>query len=171
MSKNNRRSMRLQGYDYSLEGAYFITICTKNRENLFGHITDNQMVLNNLGEITYNAWFETAKLRPNVELEEFQVMPNHLHGIILVRKQIKNPNEKADLNTFLRSPSQTIGAMMRGFKSSVTSKINTIRNTPGEMIWQRNFYDHIIRNGESFVRIADYIRNNVYLWKEDRFYN
>ena len=79
---HHRRSIRLKGYDYSQNGLYFITICTQNREQLFGTITNSQMALNPMGEIAHNEWFKTESMRPNLRLHEFIVIPNHIHGII-----------------------------------------------------------------------------------------
>src|SRR5437868_13402885 len=115
---HHRRSIRLKGYDYSQAGAYFITLCTYNREHLFGEIVDGNIILSEYGQIAFNEWARTSQIRPNVLLDVFVIMPNHLHGIILIRK--------GECNSPLRSPTNTIGAMVRGYKSAVTKQINLV---------------------------------------------
>ncbi|QIY82963.1 hypothetical protein HER18_05145 [Chryseobacterium sp. NEB161] len=191
--KHHRRSIRLQGYDYSQEGLYFITICCQDRTHLFGEIVDGKMILNSYGEIAQKEWQNTSAIRDNVILHEFVVMPNHFHSIIEIKFQ-KGNNE---IGKF-QSPSQTVGAIIRGYKIATIKKIkdyilNTgekINDSKGELqfaptaptaptekikeldfkIWQRNYYEHIIRNEEAYERISDYIRDNPKRWNEDKFY-
>lgn len=188
--KYHRRSIRLQGYDYSQEGLYFITICCQDRVHLFGEIVDGKMILNSYGEIAQKEWQNTSTIRDNVVLHEFVVMPNHFHSIIEIKFQ-KGNNE---IGKF-QSPSQTVGAIIRGYKIATIKKIkdyilNTgekINDSKGELqfaptaptekikelnfkIWQRNYYEHIIRNEPAYERISDYIRNNPKCWNEDKFY-
>ncbi|WP_392419833.1 transposase [Capnocytophaga canis] len=184
---HKRRSIRLKGYDYSREGLYFITICCQNREHYFGEIVDGKMQLNEIGEIAYNEWINTETIRKNVVLHSFVVMPNHFHTIVEIAHQcrgvlhtpnyitLRTPNgdekgvfntsnnEKGVCNTPLRSPSQTLGAIVRGYKSAVSKKI-------GFSVWQRNYYEYIIRNEESYFKIHEYIENNPAKWEEDCFY-
>ena len=186
---HHRRSIRLKGYDYAQAGLYFITICTHNRECIFGEIINGEMGLNELGEIAFNEWKKTPEIRPNVELGEYVIMPNHMHGIIrlLDRGELHSSNDihelhssndsdniKGEFNSPLRSPSQTIGAIVRGYKSSVTKQINLL-NLTGEFnspqrIWQRNYHEHIIRDEKSYNNISNYILNNPLNWTEDKFY-
>ena len=163
MKKLNRKSIRLKGYDYSREGAYFVTICAQNRECLFGEIVDDKMVLNKYGEIVKNEWQRTGDIRPNIETDCFVVMPNHVHGIINIRRGVL---QYAPTNGF-KSPSQTIGAITRGFKSTTTKQINILRDTHGQCIWQRNYYEHIIRGEKDYNRIHEYIQNNPLKWELD----
>lgn len=187
--KHHRRSIRLQGYDYSQEALYFITICCQDRTHLFGEIVDGKMILNSYGEIAQKEWLNTSKIRDNVVLHEFVVMPNHFHSIIEITFQ-KGNNE---IGKF-QSPSHTIGAIIRGFKIATIKKIKdyilgkekskgelqfapTAPTAPTEKIkeldfkiWQRNYYEHIIRNEEAYARISDYIRDNPKCWNEDKFY-
>ena len=172
----NRRSIRLRGYDYTSAGAYFVTICVQNRECLFGDVVDGQMVLNDYGRIVEGKWGNTPKLRTNVELDEFIVMPNHFHGIVVIAEPGRGVLHYAPANgqpthtntSKFRSPTQTIGAIIRGFKSTVTKHINELRNTPGAKIWQRNYYEHIIRHDDEFSRIREYITVNPARWEMDR---
>ena len=173
---HHRRSIRLKGYDYSQAGLYFITICCNERECHFGKIENDKMVLNDAGTIAHNEWLKTSELRPNFELDEFVIMPNHMHGIIRLsgRGELHSPDNnhspdhKGECNSPLRSPSQTIGAMVRGYKSSVTKQLGLL-GFDGKL-WQRNYYEHIIRNEQSYQTISEYIINNTSKWKDDKFY-
>lgn len=253
---HHRRSIRLKGYDYGLEGMYFITICCQNRIHRFGQIENGIMKLNKFGQIAYDEWINTSQIRPNVALHEFVIMPNHIHGIIEIIRpgtsQPRNPDAQCrgelhspDLHppelhspdlispeshspelhhpeshspesyppeshspeshspdlispeshspelhspdlispelhspelissrgvckTPPRSPSQTIGAIVRGYKSAVTKQLGLIRFS--EKLWQRNYYEHIIRNENAYQRIAQYILSNPEKWKEDTFF-
>ncbi|WP_413175267.1 transposase [Anabaena azotica] len=169
--KHHRRSIRLKGYDYSQEGAYFVTICTHNRERLFGNIINSQMELNEYGHAVVEGWLKTPELRPNVELDEFIVMPNHLHGIIIICRgvlQYAPTTESMPIsNSLLRSPSQTIGAIVRGFKGAVTKQINQMRDLPETPIWQRNYYESIISTENDLHRTREYIINNPAQWDLD----
>ena len=155
---HHRRSMRLKGHHYAKAGKYFVTLNCRNREHIFGEIKNGKMYLNDFGLIALNEWKRTAIIRQHVELGEFVIMPDHIHGIIIFTKDLNFISQ-----SFL-SPSQTLGAIIRGYMGTVTSQINKMRNTPDEKIWQRNYYDHIIRNKWSFHRISNYIRSNPKKW-------
>ena len=209
--KHHRRTIRLQGYDYSQKGLYFITLCVQNRLCLFGHIENGIMILNKYGIIAENELLNTMKVRSNMLLETFQVMPNHIHCILEITHKIDKPDivdadvgancirpenencirpenencicqenencipqdsQKHESNsperTIPRSPSQTVGAMVRGYKSAVTSQLITL-GFAGKL-WQVNYYEHIIRDAEDHERIANYIINNPARWKDDTFF-
>ncbi|MFN8361370.1 MAG: transposase [Candidatus Kapaibacterium sp.] len=182
-------SARLQNWDYSNEGAYFITICTKDKVHLFGEIENGAMVLSKVGIIADILWYEIKYHTRNVEVGEFVVMPNHIHGIVLLKSNeqntINNPGRITPVETLhatsLQHPpiinrkmasispkSNTISTIIRSYKSAVTRHA---RRLGYEMEWQTRFYDHIIRNPASFVKIANYIVNNPANWKEDKFYD
>lgn len=177
-----RRSIRLKGYDYSQAGAYFITICTHDRECIFGEIRDGQMHLNEIGKIIETEWLKTAEIRDNVELDACAIMPNHVHGIIIITgnagtsdavgtndfKNFVDVTDGAHGRAPLRRQPNSIGSIVAGFKATVTKQINTIRNTPGAPVWQRNYYEHIIRNEEAFTRIQRYIIENPAQWHYDQ---
>ena len=128
---------------------------------MFGYIDSGEMYLNALGEMVYDEWLNTMNIRKDeVVLHEFVVMPNHIHAII----EICAGDGRGVLHTPLRSPSRTVGAIVRGFKGAVTKKA-------GQHIWQRNYFEHIIRSGESYQLIAEYIISNPTRWNIDRFYN
>ncbi|MBK8487049.1 MAG: hypothetical protein IPL48_04595 [Bacteroidetes bacterium] len=290
---HHRKSIRLKGYDYSQEGLYFITICTHKRKCLFGEIIKNadydaEMILNEYRIIAHDEWLKTTEIRPNVELCEFVVMPNHFHGIIRLigRGELHSPhnidkpelhsphnidkpelhsphnidkpelhsphnidkpelhsphnidkpelhsphnidkpelhsphnidkpelhsphnidkpelhsphnidkpelhsphnnetpelhlsdvddmekNKMGECNSPPQGPSQTIGAIIRGYKSSVTKQLNLLNI--GCIVWRRNYHEHIIRNKQSYQNISNYIINNPSKWVEDKFYN
>ncbi|MCA9408484.1 MAG: transposase [Candidatus Omnitrophica bacterium] len=170
MQIQRRKSIRLKNYDYRQEGAYYITVCTFEKIEIFGHIMDGKMVLNDIGKIVYDEWKNTEKLRPNVLLDAFIVMPNHIHGIIIMNWSMSDDTIKNDVPNKFRSPSQTIGSIVRGFKSVSTKRINIYRNSPSRYVWQRNFHDHIIRNEKDFNRIREYINNNPKQWDYDQYH-
>ena len=184
--RHHRRSIRLKGYDYSRPGAYFVTICTHNRECLFGEIVDGKMRVSEYGRSVRDEWGNTVEIRREIELREFVIMPNHIHGIVIINAQpvgaygntphgntphsntphSNTPHSHAPM----RSPSKTLGAMVRGFKSSATKHINTIRKTPGAPVWQRNYFEHIIRDDADYNRISEYIAGNAQRWIEDQLH-
>ncbi len=175
-AKHHRRSIRLPGYDYTQPGAYFVTICTHNREPLFGRVVNGEMVLNAWGRIVWEEWFRTAQVRPYVELfeDEFVVMPNHIHGIIwIVRDTVGAQRRCAPTKPGGVTPNNvapgSLGAIVRAFKSAVTKRINALRGTPGARVWQRNYYEHIIRNERALNAIRRYIAENPQRWHLDRY--
>ncbi|MEK6710150.1 MAG: transposase [Nitrospinota bacterium] len=161
---HRRRSVRLKGWDYSRPGGYFITICTWNRECLFGAVKDGEMRLNGLGRIVRDEWLKTPAIRPQVELDAFVVMPNHFHAILRITGTRRGVLQYAP--TF-RSPSQTAGAILRGFKSAATRRINALGNTSGLPLWQRNYYEHILRGEAEMDRAREYVLHNPLKWAED----
>jgi len=165
MFEHHRRSIRLKAYDYSKPGAYFVTICSYKRECVFGNWINGEMLINEFGQIIENEWLKTAQIRDNIRLDEYVVMPNHFHGILFIA--CRGVLQYAPTKEF-RSPSQTIGSIIRGFKSTVTKQIKQLRNTPGATIWQRNYYERIIRNEKELNRIREYILNNPLKWQLDR---
>ncbi len=240
---HHRRSIRLKGYDYSQAGLYFITICCQDRACLFGEIVVSnglrpEMKLNEMGIIAQNEWLKTPSIRQNVELGNFVVMPNHLHGIIILTEldrgeshspqqssnndgngeshspqqssnndgngeshspqqssnnggngeshspqqssnnggngeshspqQSSNNGGNGESHSFLRGPSNNIGAIIRGYKSSVTKNIRLLDDHI--VVWQRNYHEHIIKNEKSYHNISNYIVNNPANWNGDKFH-
>jgi len=190
----NRRSIRLKGYDYSRPGAYFVTLCTRNRKCLFGQVVNKKMKLNDMGLIAEKCWNEMPSHFPHVRLDEFIVMPNHIHGILIITPVgAKNfspiaANTYAPVETNNYSPlrvknhsphrprgtSKTIGSVIRGFKIGVTKwcRKKNRQNIPYsdtiKGLWQRNYFDHIIRDDEFLNRIREYIIQNPMQWEFDR---
>lgn len=161
--RHHRRSIRLQGYDYTRAGAYFVTICTQNREHLFGEVVTGEMRLNEMGRIVAETWRWLATQYDYVELDEWIVMPNHLHGIIVITDNCRGGSRTAP--TVKRKP---IGRLIGAFKTVSTKRINEHRGTPGFPIWQRNYYEHIIRNEDDLEAIRRYIACNPLRWHLDR---
>ena len=171
---HHRRSIRLKGYDYAQAGLYFVTICCQDRACLFGEIIDGKMILNDAGEIANECWTNIPNHFPNSVLHEYVIMPNHVHGIIELKSEYVGaenipPNHNgANDDSPLRSPSKTIGSIVRGFKIGVTKWMR--QNTDLNNVWQRNYYEHIIRNEQSYQTISQYIINNPAKWVGDKFY-
>lgn len=170
---HNRNSIRLQGYDYASEGAYFLTICTYQNHQLFGKIENDIMLLKKFGQLVRDEWEKSTIIRAEIELGEYVIMPNHMHAIVFINKTNctgVRPNAPNDQNTFSGLKPKTIGSLIAGFKSSVTKKINLLRNSPGKPIWHRNYWEHIIRDDESFDKIVDYINTNPINWRNDQLF-
>ncbi len=176
LSKTHHRcSIRLKGYNYSQAGAYFVTVCTTNRECLFGNIADGKMQLNGFGEIIKSEWLKTSIIRKNVITDEFIVMLNHMHGIIVITDdgrdtlQGRGTSQRAPtIEHFGKPVCNSIPTIVRLFKSTTTKQINESRNTFNKPVWQRNYYEHIIRDGEELSHIREYIINNPSQWQFDR---
>jgi putative transposase len=166
---HHRRSIRLKGYDYTQSGAYYITIVTYQRQHLFGEVVNGEIRLNELGQIAHNEWFKTAALRPYVELheDEFVVMPNHVHGIIWIRNNIVAERRSAPTMIKINVPPKSLGAIIRAYKSAVTYAINALQNQRGAVLWQRNYYEHIIRDEKDLQAKRDYILSNPLNWEND----
>lgn len=198
---HHRRSIRLKGYDYSQAGAYFITICCHEMKHRFGEIVNGEMILNEYGEIAYNGWEKLTDRFANVELDVFQIMPNHMHGIVVLVGAGLSPaqNEVAENNNSMdgiiieesaeenpragASPARTsqeiapapnIGDIVGAYKSLVFNVCLDIYKSKNELmgkLWHRNYYENIIRNENAYQNISNYIINNPAKWSEDKFYN
>lgn len=172
--KHHRRSIRLAGYNYAQGGAYFVTVCTQDRRCLFGQIVDGRMEWNAAGRAADQCWRDIPTHFPQVALDEFIVMPNHVHGILIRTDPSAANRVGANNHSPLqdrteprpRGTSQTIGSIIRGFKIGVTKWMR--ENTGVGDVWQRNYYESIIRNDESLNRIRQYIMDNPASWMLDR---
>jgi len=154
--KHHRKSIRLKNYNYSNIGAYFITLCAYNRESLFGDVQTGKIILSQFGQIIYNKWNQIPKHFQNVQLDEFIIMPNHLHGIIIIvgakhstKDSSKNLHHKQKNASPLRPNGTKPGSLSAPF-------------------WQRNYYDHVIRNDKELNEIREYIINNPLKWELDK---
>lgn len=165
LQKHHRRSIRLKGYDYSQAGAYFVTIVAWHHEMLFGDIVGGEVVLSELGKIVHDEWDRTAIVRPNVELGEYIVMPNHFHGILIFTNEGHAVGVTRRVTPTLQSGS--LGAVVGQFKSIVTKRINRLRDTERVSVWQRNYYERVIRNESEMDRISRYIVSNPSQWADD----
>ncbi|MCB0201526.1 MAG: hypothetical protein H6649_12290 [Caldilineae bacterium] len=174
----HRRSIRLRGYDYSQAGAYFITVVTHDRTCLFGQVVDGEMLLNAAGLEAEKCWLAIPEHFPFVELDAFVIMPNHIHGIIVITPDGDNVRANVGAKNFsplppppsrhsqsFRSPSKTVGSIVRGFKIGVTKWFRA--KTDVYAVWQRNYYDHIVRDEPSLHRIRQYIVDNPMKWAID----
>lgn len=162
-----RKNIRLKDYDYSQAGYYFITLCCEDRKNYFGKISycrggallHPTVELSDIGKIILEQWYELRNRYPNIRLDQFIVMPNHIHGILTIE------NEQAE-----QSPAPTIGVVICAYKSITTKLSNRNDNSPGRTLWQRNYYDHIIRGEEDLLKVRHYIEDNPLKWQEDKYF-
>jgi len=180
-------SARMRGYDYASNGAYFVTIVTKNREHFFGNVVDGKMELNEIGEIVWNEWLISEKIRKNIVLDAFVVMPNHIHGIVIIDNGLPSNGDNGGddiVETLRRNVStrnnyhgnhkqmsnispikSSLSHMIRELKSAVTKKSREILPN---FAWQPRFHDRIIRNENELNRIRNYIIKNPEMWQRDR---
>jgi putative transposase len=171
---HHRRSIRLPDHDYTSPGAYFVTICTHQGKSLLGDVVDGEVVLNEYGRIAQEEWLASEKIRREMEMDAFVIMPNHIHGIVWIRdtdddSTVGTQDVGAHGRAPLRAP-RSLGSFIAGYKSAVTRHINRMRGTPGAPVWQRNYYEHIIRNDRSLKQIRDYMQHNPARWPEDHLH-
>jgi len=185
-NRPDRKRNRLRYFDYSQNGYFFITICVKDKKEYFGNIEKNKIILNDCGQIAQNCWLQIPKHFPHAILDEFIIMPNHVHGIIQIDNDIDDGNKYVgnkdfcslqpngiDLNENICSPqpwqtklSRSLSSIIRGFKIGVTKWCRN--NNKCDFQWQKSFYDHIIRDEQPLYNIRQYIRNNPVNWSGDR---
>ncbi len=181
MPEFHRRSVRLPDYDYSQPNAYFVTIVTENRRPLLGEIVDGQVHLSAIGKIVEACWHRLSTAFP-IDLDEFVIMPNHLHGIIFIQDLSIRRGEASgevlvdsqdsshpDASPFRPSGTTrgSLAAILQNFKSISTCRINAFRDTPSNPLWQRNYYEHIIRSEATLASIRAYILANPVQWEQD----
>jgi len=178
--KHHRRSIRLNGYDYTQAGAYFITICTHERACLFGEVVGSEMRLNDAGRMVETVWDELPCFYPGVDIDGFIVMPNHIHGIIVLVGAAPRgrPDDVIDDRPDSGqprgvAPTLSLPDVVHRFKTMTTKRYTDGVKQSGwppfrGRLWQRNYYEHIIRNDESLDRIREYILNNPLQWELDR---
>ena len=153
MNLSSRRSIRIRGYDYSSPGAYFVTICATDRRHLFGSVKRGQVFLNSFGKTVKDTWHRLPELYPMVVLDEMIVMPNHVHAIIVIREGAHRP---------------TVSEVVRTLKSISARRINQERGKQGVSVWQRGFFERIIRDTRQFTNVQEYIRMNPLRWSMER---
>ncbi len=170
----SRRSVRLKEYDYSQPGGYFITICTHRKVDILGTLNGEISCCNELGEVVSNSWRMLPDKYPTVTIDEYIVMPNHLHGILILNDSdvhhdsnvgAGSPCPSSIQATALmergrRNDAPTLGTVIGYFKYQCAKQINLLRKTPGAPVWQRNYYEHVIRNEEDLADIRNYIKYN-----------
>lgn len=170
--KHHRRSIRLKEYDYSRAGAYFVTVCIKNKVQLLGEIIHREMLLSKIGKVAEKCWNEIPIHYPRVQLDKYIVMPNHIHGIIRIIDDVGAEDfqplqqTQSKINQFQKIIPKSLGSIIRGFKIGITKWCNQCKYE--RFAWQRNYHEHIIRNEEELNRIREYIVNNPLRWQYDR---
>lgn len=180
---HHRRSIRLKHYDYQNAGIYFVTICTKDRSHIFGRVKNAKMIINEFGMIARDEWIKTAQLRDFVKIDAFVIMPDHMHGILIISRGDEdvfgaNPSRRGMMHhapthilvpngpampmerQFAKPIKNSLSTIVSAYKASVTRKINCFRKTPGGIIWQRNYYEKIVRNNDALFVVRKYIINN-----------
>ncbi|HUW58263.1 MAG TPA: transposase [Planctomycetota bacterium] len=180
-AEHHRRSVRLKGFDYAQAGGYFVTVCADKRRPVFGRISEGKLVLNARGQIVRACWQEIPRHFPQTELDAFVVMPNHVHGVIVIHEQtdgrlsgdvgaqhaVPLQSEKASsARAFGELPARSLPAIMRSFKSAVTRRIRE-RGGRRMRVWQRGYYEHVIRNNDDLNDIRRYIVDNPARWATD----
>jgi len=177
--RHNRRSIRLQGHDYSQAGVYFITICTQDRACLFGDVVNGDMRLNDAGRIVQAVWYGLPNHHSGIGLDAFVVMPNHVHGVVVIGTAFvgaihESPLQKQPLPTqsgpahIADRRRMLLSKIIGRFKMVSAKQINVLRETPGIPVWQRNYYEHVIRNEDYLNHIRQYILDNPLRWDLDR---
>lgn len=174
---HHRKSIRLKGYDYSTEGLYFITICTQNKNYLFGEILDGKMILNNAGLMVEKIYKKLVGSFENIQSEEYMIMPNHFHCIIEIINNVGVPLVGTQMDGNNRATTRvapTITDIIGAFKSLTTLEyIKMVKNNQlpnfNRRIWQRNYYENIIRNEKTYLKVLEYIKNNPIKWDEDKY--
>ncbi len=170
INMHHRRSIRLPGYDYSQLGAYFLTICAYQREYLFGEIKNGIMGLNEIGDIISHVWDVLPKRFPQIILDEFVVMPNHIHGIVWITEDRHHPTVVGVIHELplrrMERRRMTLPLIVGYLKMNATKRIHTLNPLFGP-VWQRNYYERIIRNERELQAIRMYIRNNPLKWETD----
>ncbi|GAB4227105.1 MAG: transposase [Stanieria sp.] len=169
--QHHRKSIRLKGYNYCQAGQYFITICTYQKQCLFGEIINGKTQLNEYGKIAEYCWQTIPEHFPKIQLDLFVIMPNHIHGILVITDNGRDMAMPCPYRGEFGKPiTGSLPTIIRSFKSAVTKQINIFQNTPGNKIWQKNYYEHIIRNENSLAKIRQYIQTNPLVWKSDRLH-
>jgi REP element-mobilizing transposase RayT len=151
--EHHRHSLRLEGYDYSQNGAYFVTICTHQGVCILARVVDGRCQETRIGQIARWVWEELAR-HYAVILDEFCIMPNHVHGILFIEE----------------GSSHGLAEIVRGFKSYSAKRINQVTKSGGKPVWQRNYYERVIRNERELNAVREYIRNNPMKWELDQEY-
>jgi REP element-mobilizing transposase RayT len=166
--RHHRRSIRLKEYDYSQNGAYFITLCAHERQCLFGHIHNEKIVLNEYGIIVREEWVKSFKIRKELAMDEYIIMPNHFHGIVFILNATTSVHRSHDV---IGHGNATIGSLVAGFKSAVTKRIRALNHAACFIVWQRNYHEHVIRHDKALDKIRAYTVNNPLTWQEDCLFN
>ncbi len=160
---NLRKNNRLKEYNYTSNGYYYVTICTNGRSKWLGNVINDEMIINSYGAICQQCWRDIPNHYNNLAIDTYIIMPNHIHGILIIGNVNKREGYKPSPTNKLHSLSEII----RGFKTFSSKQINKTIKTKNKFEWQRSFYDHIIRNDKSLNNIREYIINNPKAWEKD----
>jgi putative transposase len=170
---HHRRSIRLRDYDYARAGAYFVTTCVQGRKCLFGEIIDGKIRLSEFGRVAWECWDTMPEHFRHVRLDVFVVMPNHVHGILFITS-VGATHASPKMSNALTNPAgpkqRSLGVIVGSFKSAATKRVNALRGTPGMRVWQRNYYEHVIRDEEDLRELREYIVNNPLRWELDQLH-
>lgn len=173
MSKFNDKyrieSTRIKEYDYSQEGYYYLTICSKDRKKIFGEIIDSKVVLNSLGKIIEEELLKSCDIRKEINLVEYVIMPNHIHLIIYIEKILEEKTTHRSSLQLKNSNKKSLSSFVMGFKQALTRRYRSIIENPNYEIWQSRFYEHVIRNEKSLFSIRNYIITNPINWEIDEY--
>ena len=166
---HHRHTIRLDGYDYSSEGLYFVTICTSDKKCLFGKIVDDEMQMNDVGRMVERWYLELEHKFPSIQVLDYVIMPNHFHCIIYLSNVLVGADLCVRPNT---STAISLSTIIQWFKTMTTNEYyrqakKGIWSTIGRRLWQRNYYEHIIRSRFAFDEISNYIKSNPTRWAED----
>jgi putative transposase len=160
--------MRLEGFDYTQPGAYFLSICTERNERLFGSVMNGHVILSEAGVIAQQEWTRTAEVRDNVKLDAFVIMPNHIHGILLLADTVAGTagtqRRAPTRESFARPVPWSIPTVVRMFKASVTHRVRQALGRPDMTVWQRGYYERVVRGDNDLQRAREYILNNPLRW-------
>jgi len=172
-SRPHRSPLRLPDFDYSTPGAYFITVCTYHRTCLLGDVRHDRVLLTDIGSMVNSAWSELPSHYPALQTDAFVVMPNHVHGIIFLTGEEPRPSSPPDGRA--REPAPTFGLLdvVHRFKTLTTRRFAEFGHASGSRpvyrhLWQRSFYEHVVRDDATLLRIREYIPNNPLAWALDR---
>ena len=176
-NRHRRRSIRLADYDYSAPGSYFLTICTEGRRCFLAEVVGDEVVLSLYGDIVRDEWCRSASVRAELTLDVFVVMPNHLHRIVTIRDigarddaNVGAHGNAPNLRTLSQRRPRSIATFVGSFKGAATRRINRERQSPGAPVWQRNYYERVIRDEAELERIRHYIIDNPRRWADDEYH-
>lgn len=165
--RHHRRSIRIPGFNYAAAGWFFVTVCTHERKSILSLIENNAVNVTAFGHLTEMCWAEIPRHFPNVQVDEFVVMPNHVHGIIVIDIEQGTACRAPTAEVFGRPVTASLSTIIRSFKSAASKQINEVRETPGSPVWQRGFYERVIRNERELIRFRNYIDGNPSRWADD----
>jgi putative transposase len=159
-----RKQTRLAGYDYAQLGWYYITLCTQGGACIFGSVLDGRVVYNDAGTVVETAWQRSFDLRAELTLDSWVLMPNHVHAVVVIR-----PTAETETRHSASLKPRSLSSFIAGFKGASARAVNNIRRTPGRPVWQRGYYEHVVRTEEALDEIRKYIMGNPLAWWYDKY--